>query len=437
MQHRSSFNEPIESSAPASSGLERLRQQLLIAYDGACAISGCQVDAVLRPVLIDPNGPAEPYNALLLRADLQQLFQSGLLTVDAMTLEVLVAPALQNSEYSALAGKRLRQPKRLPLRPSRHMLAAHHRLFQLERPSLDSCTARPPSVQRSLAVQSWVKTLAFSPDQQTLATGSLDGKLRLWQWSDGQLQRVLSSRIDEINAVAFSPDGQRIAAAGRQDGVQVWRVADGEPLLYLGNDQRHGALFSVAFQPNGDLIAATGWAPVIWLWNATDGSVRGGLSGHEGFINSLAFHPRGDLLLSGGQDRIVRLWRIPDRSLVREMHGHDDEILSVTFSTDGELAASASADGVIIVWQVAHWQPVQMLPSYAGACSSLAFSPDNRYLASAHDGRTVLMWQVSNGELRWELQGHGERVTCVAFAPRGNVLASGSFDAVVRIWAYK
>ncbi|MCS6889317.1 MAG: WD40 repeat domain-containing protein, partial [Chloroflexus sp.] len=212
MQQRSSSNGMYGSSAdPVSSALEVLWQKLLVAYDGACAISGCQVSAVLRPVLIDPQGPVEPHNALLLRADLQILFQAGLLTIDAMTLEVLVAPELYDSEYGALAGRRLRQPNRLAMRPSRHVLAAHHRLFQLEQPATDPLALQRPLLRQLLAVQSWVNSLAFSPNQQMLATGSWDGTVRLWRLPDGQLQRVISGNIGEINAVAFSPDSQRVA----------------------------------------------------------------------------------------------------------------------------------------------------------------------------------------------------------------------------------
>lgn len=438
MQQRSYLDSVIGSSAdPVSSALEVLWQKLLVAYDGACAISGCQVAAVLRPVLIDSHGPAEPHNALLLRADLQILFHAGLLTIDAMTLEVLVAPELRDSEYGALSGRRLRQPNRLALRPNRHLLATHHRLFQLEQPATDALAIQRPLLCQLLAVQSWVNSLTFSPDQHMLATGSWDGMLRLWRLPDGQLQRVISGNIGELHAVVFSPDGQWVAAAGRQHGARIWRVADGEILVHLGDDQRHGAFFSIAFQPRGDLIATGGWDPAVYLWDATDGGLRGILPGHEGVINSVAFSPDGNLLLSAGHDRVLRLWQMYDRSLVRAMRGHSDAIFSVTFSPNGQLAASAGGDGLIFIWQVDDGQPLQMLATPSGACFSLAFSPDNQYLASAHYGRIVRIWRVRDGALRWELSGHNESVTSVAFAPGGDLLASGSFDSTVRIWSYQ
>ncbi len=422
---------------PASSALDVLWRELLVAYHGTCAISGCQVRAVLRPTLIDPQGPLEPHNALLLRADLQLLFQAGLLTVDAMTLEVLIAPELRDSEYGLLVGRRLRQPERLALRPSRQLLAVHHRLFQLEQPIPPARVSQQPLLYQILAVQSWVSSVAFSPDQQILATGSWDGMLRLWNLPDIELRQAINGHIGEINAIAFSPDSQLVAAAGRLHGVRVWRVADGTFLFHLGDPKRHGACFSVAFQPQGHVIATGGWDQVIYLWDRTDGQSIGTFVGHEGLINSLTFSPDGSLLFSVGYDRIVRVWRMADRSLMYALRGHGDTIFSVAASPDGSLAASASADGMIFIWRVTDGQPLQVLSTPAGACFGLAFSPNGRYLASAHYGRVVCIWQISDGTLRWELGSHNESVTCVAFAPNGHLLASGSYDSTVRIWSFQ
>lgn len=438
MQQRSSSHSSFEPPAdPVPSAPDSLWQTLFVAYDGACAISGCQVGAVLRPVLIDPQGPAEPHNALLLRADLQILFQSGLLTIDAMTLEVLIAPELRDSEYGALAGRRLRQPSRLALRPSRQTLAAHHRFFRLEQPPLSSLAVQRPLLRQMIAVQSWVNSLTFSPNRQVMAIGSWDGAIRLWRLPDYQMFRVISGNIGEINAVDFSPDSQLIAAAGRKHGVRVWRIEDGELLFHLGDEQRHGAFFSVAFQPNGRFVATAGWDPVVYLWDAQNGQPVAELPGHEGLINSVIFSPDSSLLFSAGYDRVIRVWDANSQTLVQTLRGHSDAIFSLTVSPDGRLLASAGSDGAIFVWRVADGQPLQILATPSGACFDVVFSPDGRYLASAHYGRIVRVWHVSDGGLRWELSGHNESVTCVAFTPDGDMLASGSYDSTVRIWSFQ
>src|SRR5262249_49685929 len=66
-------------------GSEDLRQKLLAAYGGKCAVSGADAEAALEVAIIDPDGPTELKNALLLRADLRTLFDLNLLRVHPKT----------------------------------------------------------------------------------------------------------------------------------------------------------------------------------------------------------------------------------------------------------------------------------------------------------------------------------------------------------------
>jgi WD40 repeat protein len=56
---------------------------------------------------------------------------------------------------------------------------------------------------------SWVKSLAFSPDGQLLASGSHDGIVRLWDNATGVQREVLSAQ-GTVTQLEFSQDGSRI-----------------------------------------------------------------------------------------------------------------------------------------------------------------------------------------------------------------------------------
>src|SRR5579859_1437376 len=62
-----------------------------------------------------------------------------------------------------------------------------------------------------------VMCLAFSPDGKTIATGGVDGIIRLWDGKTGRFEESLPTRRDPVRCLAFSPDGKTLAS-GAWDG---------------------------------------------------------------------------------------------------------------------------------------------------------------------------------------------------------------------------
>lgn len=99
-------------------GPEELRQKMLAAYGGKCAVSGADAADALEVALIDPDAPGEPKNALLLRADLRTLFDLNLLRVHPKTRKVFLSAAVQNGAYARLWARALRPPESKDAAPS-------------------------------------------------------------------------------------------------------------------------------------------------------------------------------------------------------------------------------------------------------------------------------------------------------------------------------
>ena len=115
-------------------GQQNFRDKLLTAYEGCCAITGCNLVEVLEAAHIVPyKGPAtnDVQNGLLLRADVHSLFDLGLITVVPESLVILVAPSVLGSSYQELVGLRLRVPVDPSKRPSLDALAVHKKWSNL------------------------------------------------------------------------------------------------------------------------------------------------------------------------------------------------------------------------------------------------------------------------------------------------------------------
>jgi hypothetical protein len=111
----------------ARQGQASFRSGLLTAYEGRCAISGCEVSEVLEAAHITPyRGPETNCvtNGLLLRSDLHTLWDQGLIFLDG-EMRLHIKDSLKQSEYAALDMKEIFLPGPNNLRPSLAAVKAH------------------------------------------------------------------------------------------------------------------------------------------------------------------------------------------------------------------------------------------------------------------------------------------------------------------------
>src|SRR4051794_4193961 len=106
-------------------GQSEFRQRLLDAYGGRCAVTGCDVEEALQAAHIIPylgEHSNETSNGILLRADVHNLFDSYVLSIDPDTSTVRIAPNLLKSSYATLEGSSPEWPHVHESRPAKAAL---------------------------------------------------------------------------------------------------------------------------------------------------------------------------------------------------------------------------------------------------------------------------------------------------------------------------
>ncbi|MER5383196.1 trypsin-like peptidase domain-containing protein [Streptomyces sp. NPDC002688] len=272
-----------------------------------------------------------------------------------------------------------------------------------------------------------VYAVAFSHDGRTLATGSADRTVRLWDPATGKTHAILKGHTGQVTSLAFSPDGRTLATGSADRTVRLWDAATGRTRATL--EGHKAEVYTVAFSPDGRTLASGGVDRTVRLWDAATGKTRATLKGHTQPVTSVVFSPDGHTLATAdGYDAHLR-----DPVTGKIRHTLEASALVMGFSADSRTFATAS-DHTVQLWDAATSSPRATLDGHANVVLALAFSPDGHTLATAGRDKTARLWDTATDKKRTTFKGHTEMVYDVAFSPDGRTLATASADKTARLW---
>ncbi len=324
-------------------------------------------------------------------------------------------------------------------------------------------------------------TVIFSPDQTILATGGMDGQIRLWQVVDGQQIYAWQAHGDWIRNITFSPDGKLLASSSNDHTVKIWKIHTWEQidclkilrghtdwvwsarfvsvtgllfLISVSNDrtarvwnvlfgtclftfhQPEELVWSVAFSNNGYTIASSS-AKCVKLWNIWTQECTKVLTDSSERVRALAFSPNGQTLV-GSDDQQIKTWDVDSGKCLETFAvAENTAVWSLTYSPDGQQLISAGTDKIQI-WDADNWQPIATLFEPRYRIRSIAYSPDQTMMAVGSDEQLVRIWDTKTSQPIKTFSGVSNRIWAIAVsAPStdGNIyLASGSDDYQIRIW---
>jgi len=297
-----------------------------------------------------------------------------------------------------------------------------------------------------------VEATVFSPDENYLATSSVDKLIKIWYWrwnGGGLLKATITGHTLPVNALAWSPDGTKLASASDDKTVKLWNTirtgeADQEAkdiswsLIKTFTDH-NGRVNAVAYSPDGTKLASGGGDDLVILWDIASGSRIITLNKHSDFVNAVAFSPDGTLLASGSHDDTVMLWSVREHmgsSPYKTLRGHSDAVTSVAFSPDGGYLASGGRDAKVKVWNTREGYMGSLKRTHSGHrgwVNSVAFSSDGFKIISGSHDDTVKVWDTVDRVLA-TYTGHTDAIYAVDACSQ--MIASGSMDRTVRLWKY-
>ena len=208
----------------------------------------------------------------------------------------------------------------------------------------------------------------------------------IWDSSTGRALHRLPLAGGAAVAAAFSADGKRVATGELNGTVRVWAVASGRPLATLTGHT--GPISDLAFTDDGGLVVSASGDGTARLWDVGQERVVEELLGHDGWVTTAAFAPDERTILTANQDGTARIWDATAAE-PREQLRTGLPSAYASFASDGESVLTTGPAVVPILWNPETGSQDVAVSDSTLIATHAATSPDGSLIAATSDAHFV------------------------------------------------
>ncbi|KAG9081539.1 hypothetical protein FS749_007593 [Ceratobasidium sp. UAMH 11750] len=300
-----------------------------------------------------------------------------------------------------------------------------------------------------------VFAIATHPTEPLAVSGGEDDLGYIWDLNTGEVVVKLTGHTDSVGAVGFSADGQMVATGGMDGHVRLWRhvakSGNWRTWEFLTDVQGPDEVVWLRWHPTGNVLAAGSTDSTVWLWNFPSATPLLVLSAHDSPLTAGLFTPNGKRLLTAS-DSGTLIYTDPRTptpvfklTAADARFGMDGGITALGVNAASTVAVVGGADGAVRVVNLTKGDVVGALESHAEGESveCIAFvSPTatatgttdlELVVTAATDGK-IFISDLNTRRLRTTLLGHEDAVTSLTVHDDGRLITSSSSDKTLRTW---
>jgi WD40 repeat protein len=201
-----------------------------------------------------------------------------------------------------------------------------------------------------------VASVDISSDGKLLVTGggvpSRSGEVKIWNIADGALlQEMLEAHTDAVSSVAFSPDDQFVASASADKYLKKFETATGKQVAQFEGHTNY--VLGVSWRGGGKVLASSGSDGTIRIWNADSGDSIRVIRGITKQVSAIRFVGETQFAVVVTGEAFVRKYNIDNGGVQTNYAGADEFMLAVDSTGDPNngVVVAGGFDGQLRIWR--------------------------------------------------------------------------------------
>jgi WD40 repeat protein len=282
------------------------------------------------------------------------------------------------------------------------------------------------STQPLCRMDDYVASIDFSFDGRFVGAASVSGEASV-HGLDGN-GFVFAAHTGDTTRIRFSPTAHELATGGIDGAVRIWNHSG----VLIAEEVRKGWCNDIAWRPTGgEVVGVVGRSVVRVLSNGLNGMKHQEL---DATGECVGWNSDGRRLFVGAYGGVLMFQS--DARAIRE-YPWKGAPLVVRISPDDKWIATGNQDSSLHCWKISNGADLQMT-GFETKVQNIAWDSSSRYLANASFD-VISIWDFSGkgpkGRTPIDLSGHAGRIIGLGYLKTNpDILVSGATDGGVCVW---